>query len=460
MNDSQRKLECTPRTPRRATGTRLMRLVPFACLAVGLCSCIATPTMPPGAPGMKDSVQYDRARRTGVNSDSALQARQDGGKPVAQAGAAAAVKRPDSVVQTASHTAPAVIRVKDAAPVAEAKPSITFTPARPRDISPIQLAGHQQPAGGAGGLNSLAMLYPDEYLFDGGDRAKPIHYDRFHRLGLDTEDTVVEYSDNKGKRHVKPSNRVAVYAPRFAAVRTVSNPMTGVAVDKASGAQLTTHGAGLLARTATILHVKGDQADGVRMRSRASGLNGDAVRITLKQSTALKLHDKLNNLFENLAFVKTGRLNSSEEARLAARIQAATVWSRDRFPIILGGLDAVKEVESTSARKVLVGVDDSHKRDGKLRIVKLADKKAAAPGDVITFTIRYDNLGDRPVKNIRIVDNLTARLEYIDDSATSSLPGRLDVEDNNEGSLVLKFVLDNPLPGKAGGFVTFKAKVK
>jgi len=48
----------------------------------------------------------------------------------------------------------------------------------------------------------------------------PLDKSLLRRLGLDTEDTVAEYTDHLGRRRVKPTNRVAVYAPRFAAVRT------------------------------------------------------------------------------------------------------------------------------------------------------------------------------------------------------------------------------------------------
>jgi len=59
-----------------------------------------------------------------------------------------------------------------------------------------------------------------------------------------------------------------------------------------------------------------------------------------------------------------------------------------------------------------------------------------------------------------IVDNLTPRLEYVDDSATCDLNGHLVTEDNGEGSLVLKWELDEPLAGRTGGVVTFQARVR
>ena len=53
-----------------------------------------------------------------------------------------------------------------------------------------------------------------------------------------------------------------------------------------------------------------------------------------------------------------------------------------------------------------------------------------------------------------------SRLELVEDSATTDRPGHLDVEPNGEGSYVLTFVIDEPLPGKTGGVVTFKARVR
>ena len=62
----------------------------------------------------------------------------------------------------------------------------------------------------------------DEYLIDGGDRAGQVNVAQDWSVhGLDEEDTIVHYDTLQGKLVVQPSNRVAVYAPRFAAVRRV-----------------------------------------------------------------------------------------------------------------------------------------------------------------------------------------------------------------------------------------------
>ena len=163
---------------------------------------------------------------------------------------------------------------------------------------------------------------------------------------------------------------------------------------------------------------------------------------------------------EDLSFVGTGRFLQTERARIAAGIQAAAVWSRTQSPVIVAQADGLQEAYASFKPQELVGTDDEHLTKGELRIVKLADRKTAQPGDVITFTIRYDNLGDRDLHHIRIIDNLTPRLEYIADSATSDRESELDIEQNEAGSVILHFHVTGELPGHQGGVVTFKAKVR
>jgi uncharacterized repeat protein (TIGR01451 family) len=196
------------------------------------------------------------------------------------------------------------------------------------------------------------------------------------------------------------------------------------------------------------------------MRSRVSGLETRKYGVGYEQRTRLAVQDKLQNLYQASRFLKTGRFENSEKPWLSAAQRSAVAWSRDQQPIVVGMLEGGQEMRATFRVSELVGLEEEELRDGALRIVKLADKQVAQSGDEITFTIRYDNLGDRPLRHIRIIDNLTPRLVYIDKSADSDLNGRLVVEDNEEGSLVLKFEISEPLPGKTGGVVSFKVRVR
>jgi hypothetical protein len=114
-----------------------------------------------------------------------------------------------------------------------------------------------------------------------------------------------------------------------------------------------------------------------------------------------------------------------------------------------------------------VGLEDWRKTKGDLRIVKLADKKfldpaATEPTDrEVIFTFRYDNLGDFELKDLRIVDNLTGRLEFIVGSVEATgLNVSVETADNGEGGTVLTFNLAGELTGHTGGTVSFKARLK
>lgn len=303
--------------------------------------------------------------------------------------------------------------------------------------------------------------YPDEYLCDGGDRDWPVHYGQNQRLGLDTEDTVAEYVDHHGLERMQPSSKVCVYAPRFASVRTVSQPVLGESLNTSVGMINTTTDGEMRTRLALSERVKRDAVGGVRMRSRASGMESELPGAGITQDLAAVMHDKINNLFQSYNFDIRGDLDQTTAGRLNYGLRAALAWSREASPLIAGQVEQpVEGLFEISATTLTVIDDKVSDEPGQLQIAKFADKHDAQPGDVITFTIRYRNVGPREVHYVRIVDNLTPRLVYIEDSATSDRDGRLAVEDNGEGSLVLTWELSELLPADAGGLVTFQARVR
>lgn len=306
---------------------------------------------------------------------------------------------------------------------------------------------------------SYPQLYPDEYVCDGGDRDYPVHYDDYNRLGLDTEDTVAEFVDSDGTFRVKPSTKVCVYAPRFGAMRTVTGLQADTSIRRIAAANETTYGSSVRNRDVVQYHNQRRGVDRMLVRSRPSGLYNDEHLSGAQQATSIISHTKLINTYQDISFLRTGIFVTGEEAWLAERIQAAVAWNRNENPVIAAKIEGGQQVTARFKPMEIIGIEDKRTK-GKLRIIKLADVKTAVPGDVVTFTIRYDNLGDLPLTNIRIVDNLSPRLDYVDDSATSDRAGAVTVEDNNEGSLLLTIELDDPLPGKTGGVVTFKTTVR
>ena len=301
--------------------------------------------------------------------------------------------------------------------------------------------------------------HTDEYLCDGGDREQPVYYHENTRLSLDTEDTILEFTDRHGVERIKPSNRVCIYAPRFASVRTVSRPHEESSTNEVAGLGQLALTQGIQTRLKLSQEVKREMTGGIAVRSRVSGLDSEATQSAVSQLRALSINEKLLNVFQALSFVRSGKIDDAESVRLNKAIQAASAWTREQFPIITAKADTLVEGHFEQSTAVITGIDE--KKDAEnLRIVKLANKQTALPGDIVEFTIRYDNLGGREVHHIRIVDNLTPRLEYVADSGTSDQAGRLVLQDNGEGSQILIWELDEPLKGKSGGVVTFKALVR
>ncbi len=312
---------------------------------------------------------------------------------------------------------------------------------------------------GGAAIAPIPKHYPDEYLCDGGDREYPVRYSENLRLGLDTEDTVAEYTDHTGESHVKPSNKVCVYAPRFGAMRSISTPITNTGTNATFIEEKFQRGAGVRNRDVAGIHNQNLTVGRYHMGERVSGLDVDSIPSAVGRFQGLASHIKLVNTFEDLQFIRAGLLADTDEVRLAKGLQAASTWTRTQFPVIAATTEQAQEVIGEFQPQQFVRTEDKRK-PGRLRIVKLADKKTAQPGDVVTFTIRYDNLGERELYKVRIIDNLTPRLQYVEDSETSDRAGKLLLQDNEEGSVILEFVLDDPLPGGQGGVVTFQTKVR
>ncbi len=302
--------------------------------------------------------------------------------------------------------------------------------------------------------------HPDEYLLSGGDRSQPVHYDSFFRYGVETEDTFAEYVDHLGKSHTLDTGAVAIYAPRFASVRTTASPSGGVSVEKLSGVKDSRFGSGIKLNIAPDTYVMADQAHGSRVRSRASGLEKRDWLAGTDGAIRLQSRTRLMNTFMDFAYAYRAEFNQRDEARLAAGIAAAQHWTRDENPVVVAQLNSANEVHAKFRLTEIVGTEPQDTEPGRLKIVKLADIKVVQPGEVVTFAIRYDNLGERELYNVRVVDNLTPRLELIEESASSDRSGDLFMQDNEEGSLVLTFQLDDPLPAKTGGLITFQCRVR
>ncbi len=301
--------------------------------------------------------------------------------------------------------------------------------------------------------------YPDEYICDGGDRGIKVYHNEFGRQGLETEDTVAEFTDDTGHRRIRPSCRTCIYAPQFAAVRSASLPEISLAVDRAAGTHDRRSTVGLYSKLTPEVELQNDQPIGINTRSRASGMDRLLSQNELDQIARLARHIKLINAFEDRLFLQRGQLDRTEEAYLAQEVQLAATWTRDLNPVIVASDAGGQEVIAEFSVEEYVGIEDK-RTPGDLKIIKLVDQPTALPGDIVTFTIHYENIGERSLYRISIVDNLTPRLEFIDGTTDSDREGEVTVEPNGEGSVIVTFEVTDPLPGLTGGTLTFRCRVR
>jgi len=308
----------------------------------------------------------------------------------------------------------------------------------------------------------LADLFPDEYVFDGGDRNAPVAMHSVQRSGLDTEDTVAAFTDHTGAARTEASNRVAVYAPRFGSIRTVTQLQADTKVDRAAGAKDNIAVGNLKTGRAAQENVHDTVLYGLEKRDRLDGMKGSTPPMQSLRTDVANQNRKVDEGHEGRSYSGSDTFNRNDGIIIAQQMQNAIVWTRDSFPVIIGSTSNASEISATFKAQQTVGVEDNRRTTGNIHIVKLADRDEAQSGEIITFTIRFTNTGDFDVYDVRIVDNLTPRLEYVSGTAQidAAHPGEVSIEPNGEGSSILTFTLDKPLKGHESGTMTFEARVR
>lgn len=313
------------------------------------------------------------------------------------------------------------------------------------------------PALGDDGASPSA--YPDEYLFDGGDRDYPITRDLDQFRGLDTEDTIAEWEDETGKARIKKTNRVAIYAPRFGSVVTVNGPNSETLVDKVHGHVASQGGVNLRNRTVTSSQEQKLGTGRMDTRLRATGVGTEIAIGALNRGQGRAVSIAVMNTHEAFRRLHGNQFEGKLSPNLMEGMQFAEIWTRKENPVIEGHFVSATQSVTVQAQADFTGIEDNGKR-GELFLRKTADKGVAAIDDIVTFTLHFENRGDRELKNVVLIDNLTPRLEYLADKTSTDLPGKVETEDNGEGSVILRFVLDEPLAGRTKGSITFQARVR
>jgi len=306
----------------------------------------------------------------------------------------------------------------------------------------------------------IARPWPhDEYLHDGGDRGAQVTVsDNGQINGLEMEDTIVHFDTVDGRRLVEPSNRVSLYAPRFGAVRQVT-----VAREDGQQDYLTEVDNRLKAhlneeRRRALTAVQPLQPEGelgLKQPSLERLEQGEGkliTRVQLAQTDGGLLHH------EDLRIIHNGQFSQDERPQIVESIDAALAWTVTKAVQVI--LDGKPIPVLTGDERVQATFGVKEPDNPRLRVIKTASTKTAQPGEIVDFTIRFDNIGDQTIGNVTLVDNLTTRLEYVPDSAQSSREAEFFTTANEGDSLVLRWEFTDPLKAGDGGVVHFHCRVR
>lgn len=322
---------------------------------------------------------------------------------------------------------------------------------------PCNLCPPPQTVGAAPGQQDF---HRDEFLFDGGDKNFQVTVDQEWNVnGLDIEDTVGTFDTVEGSRHVVPSNRVAIYAPRFAAVRKIAQLSTESQPTRLARFEDTvelesTRGKDVSSTTLQQIQPQSNLAQ-LRARGfteRTRGVTADNVA----QPQRAEERTRSSNYAQHTRY--RGFANS-EGARQELAAVAARSWEDNLgLQIVANRRQAVIARDATKVHElVTVKTDDG---ESQLRILKQASTIAAKCGEEVEFTISFENVGARRIGNVTIIDNLTTRLEYVPDSASCSVEADFTSERNPADSLVLRWEVKQPLDVGQSGMIRFKCRVR
>lgn len=310
------------------------------------------------------------------------------------------------------------------------------------------------------GCGDCAIVGPrDEYLCDGGDKGLPAGVKEDWKIdGLEQEDTVAHYDTVDGRTLITPSNQVCIYAPRFGVVRRVIDLHEYESYDAAGGFGQTTALAKIDEQERAVPSINKLEPNINRVEDPASLLLERQQPGEIARDERLAAEIGSLSPYCDLQVVKAGILTGDEKVKIARASLAAITWTGDQAPQIT--IDSRNAVAAVSDRQpgVIYHLEEPNKPC--LRLIKLSSCGSAKQGEIVEFTLRLDNVGNREMGNVTVVDNLTTRLEYVPDSAKASVEADFSTEPNSGGSEVLRWEIKEPLDAGAGVILQFKCKVR
>jgi uncharacterized repeat protein (TIGR01451 family) len=312
----------------------------------------------------------------------------------------------------------------------------------------------------------------EECLHDGGDGGYRAGFDGDGQLaGVEPEDTVAEYTDSHGRRHITHSNRICLCVPRFAVIRCEVPLSRYDSVTAVNDARRVQFHEGLAGQMPPLQTRKYEQLQGARGRERPclnEGIDGtvgithlevlNAVEVPLGPIALLGTKAALTlSEIERVRLIQQMELARQLSSRSSLQGASSVVGTA-----VVGRVEGLRIVQAEAATRDLTICCNEVPcpPDKPLVLIKCADRPSAQVGDVVTFVLKYSNHGGKPITDVAVTDSLTTRLEYVPGSAQSDRPAVFTTQLNEAGSLILRWEITGRLMPGANGVVRFQARIR
>jgi uncharacterized repeat protein (TIGR01451 family) len=315
---------------------------------------------------------------------------------------------------------------------------------------------------------------PEEECFhDGGDRGSKAALNGFGELvGVDPEDTVATFRDSHGRKSVVCSNRVCICVPRFLALRSECPALKSETVVRVDSSLKILRQDIIWQREPLRQAYIYEQLRGYDGKKRpAAAVNVlppyEVVGLKMLEAQQFQL-----GLMEYVGSKYLLELRPVQKAELVQQMKNAQQWVGSKhlagteqvtITSVVGKVQNGPEVVAAevTTREIMVCCCEVPQVPEKpLMLVKCADKQAANIGDVITFSLRYSNVGGRPISDVVVTDSLSGRLEYVEGSAQTDRDAVFTMQQNEAGSLTLRWGVSGTLQPGESGRIRFQAKVR
>ena len=302
-------------------------------------------------------------------------------------------------------------------------------------------------------------LPKDEFLCDGGDGGTPMGFGGDGGLrGIDPRDAAIQFRADDRSR-VLPTNRVCIYAPRFAAVRASIGANQTLLVESLLVAKHTDRQEAINAKQGPKRFTRNERVELARHRARASIAKGRVYAGDHVEVRVLQGFDVPVNIAGNVTIQGPQTAADRQKANYYRLKQKLDGMKTAESAVVTGLTQGTGQAVMAWRPQELASVEVPPNKPG-LAVIKQVDKAEAEPGDEVEFTIFYRNMGNVPITNVSVIDSLLPRLEYIPRSALGPAGSVFTARENRVGSTELRWDLPEAVAPGQEGYVRFRVKVR